>query len=84
MQTVPKDTNIKKIKGDLLSIKGVKGIKDAFTYGAKVTGVTIHFVNEKMDSGPIILQEGVKITEKEYVELKPEEIEEIIKRFSKR
>ena len=36
----------------LPSFKGARGIKDAFTYGAKVAGVTIHFVDDKMDHGP--------------------------------
>jgi len=47
----------------LPSFKGVQGIKDTLTYGAKVTGVTVHFVDEKMDHGPIILQEAFKIAE---------------------
>ncbi len=47
----------------LPSFKGARAIKDTFTYGAKITGVTIHFVNEKMDHGPIIMQEGFKIKE---------------------
>ncbi|MFC1709065.1 phosphoribosylglycinamide formyltransferase [Candidatus Omnitrophota bacterium] len=45
----------------LPSFKGAHGIKDAFGYGAKVTGVTVHFVDDKMDHGPIILQEAVPI-----------------------
>lgn len=47
----------------LPSFKGAEGIKDAFSYGAKVTGVTVHIVDEEMDHGPIILQEPVKIKE---------------------
>lgn len=47
----------------LPSFKGAHGIKDAFDYGARVTGVTVHFVDEKMDHGPIILQEAVPIKE---------------------
>lgn len=43
--------------------KGAYGIKDAFDYGVKVTGVTIHFVDDKMDHGPIIMQEAVQIKE---------------------
>jgi phosphoribosylglycinamide formyltransferase-1 len=46
----------------LPAFKGANGIKDAYKYGVKVTGVTIHFVNEKLDSGPIILQDIVKIS----------------------
>lgn len=47
----------------LPSFKGKEGIKDAFTYGVKVTGVTVHFVNEKMDNGPMLLQDSMKIYE---------------------
>lgn len=47
----------------LPSFKGSQAIKDAFNYGAKVIGVTVHFVDEKMDHGPIILQQAVKVEE---------------------
>ncbi len=47
----------------LPSFKGAQGIKDAFTYGVKVSGVTVHFVDEKMDHGPIIMQEAVAVEE---------------------
>ena len=47
----------------LPSFKGTEGIKDAFDYGVKVTGVTVHFVAEEMDAGPIILQAALKIEE---------------------
>jgi phosphoribosylglycinamide formyltransferase 1 len=49
----------------LPSFKGASGIKDAFDYGVKVTGVTVHFVDELMDHGPIILQALVKIEERD-------------------
>jgi phosphoribosylglycinamide formyltransferase-1 len=52
----------------LPSFKGTQGIKDVFDYGAKVTGVTVHFVDEKMDHGPIILQAPVKIEDKDTLE----------------
>lgn len=52
----------------LPSFKGKQGAKDTFTYGAKVGGVTIHFVNDKMDNGPIIMQEAIPITEKDTLE----------------
>lgn len=47
----------------LPSFKGASGIKDAFSYGVKVTGVTVHLVDEEMDHGPIILQKTVEIKE---------------------
>ena len=52
----------------LPAFKGIQAIKDTFTYGCKAAGVTIHFVDEKMDHGPIILQEGFKLTGKETLE----------------
>jgi len=45
----------------LPSFKGTHGIKDALAYGAKVTGPTVHFVDEELDHGPIILQKPVEI-----------------------
>lgn len=45
----------------LPAFKGAAGIHDAFFYGVKVTGVTVHFVDEEMDHGPIILQQAVVV-----------------------
>lgn len=53
----------------LPAFRGKQAIKDAFTYGAKVTGVTIHFVDDKMDHGPIIMQEGFKIPPTDTLEM---------------
>jgi phosphoribosylglycinamide formyltransferase-1 len=52
----------------LPSFKGMHGIKDAYDYGVKITGVTVHFVDDKLDNGPIIMQEPVKIFDNESVE----------------
>jgi len=52
----------------LPSFKGKNGIKDTFTYGSKLAGVTIHFVDAKMDHGPIIMQESFKVKEGETLE----------------
>ena len=52
----------------LPSFKGAEGISDAFAYGVKVTGVTVHFVDEEMDHGPIIAQAPVKIDEADTLE----------------
>jgi len=52
----------------LPSFKGTEGIKDAFDYGAKVTGVTVHFIDEEMDHGPVILQQAIKIEEGDTLE----------------
>jgi phosphoribosylglycinamide formyltransferase 1 len=45
----------------LPSFPGAHGIREAIEWGAKVTGTTIHFVDEEVDHGPIILQESVPI-----------------------
>jgi phosphoribosylglycinamide formyltransferase-1 len=47
----------------LPSFPGVNGIRQALEYGVKVTGVTVHFVDGGMDSGPIIAQTPVNIEE---------------------
>jgi len=47
----------------LPAFKGTQSIKDALDYGVKVTGVTVHFVDEKTDHGPIILQRALSIKE---------------------
>lgn len=52
----------------LPAFKGAQAIKDAFDFGVKVTGVTAHFVDEKMDNGPVILQSAVKIEEDDTLE----------------
>jgi phosphoribosylglycinamide formyltransferase-1 len=67
---------VKKYKGRILNIhpsllpsfKGTQGIKDAFEYGVKATGVTVHFVDEELDHGPIILQKSVAIEEDDILE----------------
>lgn len=43
----------------LPSFPGVHGGADALAYGVKITGCTVHFVEEKMDSGPVIIQAAV-------------------------
>lgn len=65
----------------LPSFKGSYGIKDAFNYGVKVTGVTIHFVDDKMDHGPIILQEAVSIREGDSLESLEERIHKVEHKF---
>jgi phosphoribosylglycinamide formyltransferase-1 len=52
----------------LPSFPGADGIKDAFNFGVKVTGVTVHFANEKFDDGPIIAQAPVPIDPEDTVD----------------
>jgi len=58
----------------LPSFKGMHAIKDAFEYGAKVTGPTVHFVVEEMDEGAVILQEPVRIEPEDTLESLKEKI----------
>jgi phosphoribosylglycinamide formyltransferase-1 len=45
----------------LPAFPGVNGIGQALEYGVKVTGVTVHFVDSGLDSGPIIAQEALAV-----------------------
>jgi phosphoribosylglycinamide formyltransferase-1 len=45
----------------LPSFKGLNAQKQALEYGVKISGCTVHFVDEGMDSGPIILQKSVPV-----------------------
>ncbi|MFC1643897.1 phosphoribosylglycinamide formyltransferase [Candidatus Omnitrophota bacterium] len=58
----------------LPSFKGASGIKDALEHGVKSTGVTVHFVDKKLDSGPIILQAHVKVDDADTLETLEEKI----------
>lgn len=48
--------------------KGLNAIKQALEAGDKVTGCTVHYVNEKLDGGEIILQGEVPILPEDTVE----------------
>ena len=45
----------------LPAFPGVAAIERALEHGVRVTGVTVHFVDEGVDSGPIILQESLEL-----------------------
>ncbi|MFA5361757.1 MAG: phosphoribosylglycinamide formyltransferase [Candidatus Omnitrophota bacterium] len=61
----------------LPSFKGEHGIQDALNYGVKTTGVTVHFVDEEMDHGPIILQQTVPIREDDTAETLEKRVHEV-------
>jgi phosphoribosylglycinamide formyltransferase 1 len=45
----------------LPSFPGLDAVGQALAHGVKVTGVSVHFVDEGVDSGPIILQRAVEV-----------------------
>jgi phosphoribosylglycinamide formyltransferase 1 len=45
----------------LPSFPGAHAVADALAWGAKVTGVTVHLVDEEVDHGPIVSQEAITI-----------------------
>ena len=47
----------------LPAFPGIHAVEQALDYGVKVFGVTVHFVDEGIDSGPIILQQAVELPE---------------------
>ena len=62
----------------LPAFPGVRSIEQALDYGVRVTGVTVHFVDEGVDSGPIIMQEAFALPyhrDIEAVETRVHEIE---------
>ncbi|MDO5119327.1 MAG: phosphoribosylglycinamide formyltransferase, partial [Coriobacteriales bacterium] len=61
----------------LPSFKGAHAIQDAYDYGVKVTGVTVHFADDKYDCGPIIAQQALAVEEGWTVEDLEEHIHEI-------
>lgn len=52
----------------LPSFKGSHAIKDALAFGVKVTGVTVHVVDEEVDHGAIIAQAAVEIRPKDTID----------------
>jgi phosphoribosylglycinamide formyltransferase-1 len=47
----------------LPAFPGIGAIEQALAYGVKVFGVTVHFVDEGIDSGPVIFQRAIELPE---------------------
>jgi phosphoribosylglycinamide formyltransferase 1 len=45
----------------LPAFPGIHAVEQALDYGVKVFGVTVHFVDEGVDSGPVILQRALEL-----------------------
>lgn len=52
----------------LPSFPGLDAQRQALEYGVKITGCTVHFVDENLDAGPIILQAAVPVLDDDTVE----------------
>ncbi len=52
----------------LPAFPGLEGVEQAVSYGVKVTGCTVHFVDEGLDTGPVILQEAVPVIQHDTVQ----------------
>lgn len=59
----------------LPAFPGADAVSDALAYGVKVTGCTVHYVDEGMDTGEIIAQQAISIEDGE----KKDELHERIK-----
>lgn len=71
------DRRILNIHPSLLpAFKGANGIRDAFLYGVKVSGVTVHYVDSGIDTGEIIMQRAVALCDGETLESFEEKIHE--------
>ncbi|HTM30282.1 MAG TPA: phosphoribosylglycinamide formyltransferase [Vicinamibacterales bacterium] len=52
----------------LPAFPGLDAQRQAFEHGVKLTGCTVHFVNDELDAGPIVLQTAVAVLPEDTVE----------------
>jgi len=65
----------------LPSFPGAHGVRDALAYGARVTGCTVHFVDDGVDTGPIIAQGVVDVRDEDDEDALHERIKEVERRL---
>ena len=65
----------------LPSFPGAHGVRDALAYGAKVTGCTVHFVDDGVDTGPVIDQAAVEVRPDDTEDALHERIKEVERRL---
>lgn len=61
----------------LPAFPGVRAIEQALEYGVHVMGVTVHFVDEGVDSGPVILQQAFELPYARDIESIEEHVHQI-------
>ena len=78
-------TFVSKWKGRLINIHpsllpkypGAHAHRDALADGAKITGCTVHLVDEGVDTGQILAQEEVEILDGDTIEILQERVEKL-------
>ncbi|MDK1472777.1 phosphoribosylglycinamide formyltransferase [Streptomyces sp. 549] len=65
----------------LPSFPGAHGVRDALHYGVKLTGCTVHFVDDGVDTGPIIAQEAVEVRAEDDESALHERIKDVERRL---
>ncbi|MFF9560302.1 phosphoribosylglycinamide formyltransferase [Streptomyces albus] len=65
----------------LPSFPGAHGVRDALAYGAKVTGCTVHFVDDGVDTGPVIAQRAVEVLDEDDESALHERIKQVERRL---
>lgn len=65
----------------LPSFPGARAVPDALAHGVKVTGSTVHLVDDGVDTGPILAQEAVPVLDDDTVESLHERIKIVERRL---
>ncbi len=65
----------------LPSFPGAHGVRDTLAYGARVSGCTVHFVDDGVDTGPIIAQGVVEVRDEDDESALHERIKEVERRL---
>lgn len=65
----------------LPSFPGAHGVRDALAYGVKVTGCTVHLVDDGVDTGPIVAQQAVAVRAEDDEAALHERIKEVERRL---
>lgn len=61
----------------LPAFPGTTSVADALAWGVKVTGVTVHLVDEELDHGPVVFQEAVTVSDDDDWDALEERIHEV-------
>uniref|UniRef100_UPI0026BC16FF phosphoribosylglycinamide formyltransferase n=1 Tax=Actinomadura logoneensis TaxID=2293572 RepID=UPI0026BC16FF len=65
----------------LPAFPGAHAVRDALAYGVRVTGCTVHFVDEGVDTGPVIAQEAVQVLRHDDEDSLHERIKQVERRL---